>query len=101
MKCPECNSNKTIKNGYRRGKQSYKCGRCGRQFVESPKFQPYSEDIKQLCLTMYLNGMVLRGIERATNIHHTTIIHWIKEAGVELPSASEEDGMAEMAKILT
>jgi transposase-like protein len=42
-------------------------------------------EVKQLCLKMYLNGMGLRGIERVTEIHHTTIINWIKEAGLNLP----------------
>lgn len=73
MKCPQCNSAKIIKNGYRRGKQSYRCRHCNRQFVESPANQRYPQEVKQLCLKMYLNGMGLRGIERVTEIHHTTI----------------------------
>ena len=55
--------------------------------VESPKFPPYSEEVKQLCLKMYLNGMGLRGIERVTEIHHTTIMNWIKVAGIQLPDS--------------
>ena len=92
MKCPQCNSNKIIKNGYRRKKQSYRCRQCGRQFVEFPKIKPYSPEIKRLCLKMYLNGMGLRGIEQITEIHHTTIINWIKEAKTtetELPDVPE------------
>jgi len=30
---------------------------------------------------MYLNGMG-RGIERVTNIHHTTVMHWIRMLGM-------------------
>lgn len=29
---------------------------------------------------MYLNGMGLRANERVTEIHHPTVIHWIREA---------------------
>jgi len=36
---------------------------------------------------MYLNGMGLRAIERVTKIHHTTVIHWIREAAATLPKA--------------
>ncbi len=54
MKCPRCNCSKIRKNGRRQSKQCYQCRSCGRQFVESPKFQPYSEEVKQLCLKMYL-----------------------------------------------
>ena len=80
MKCPKCNSTSYRKNGYRRGKQCYQCRLCGRQFVESPIPKSYPLEVKQLCLKMYLNGMGLRGIERVTEIHHTTIMNWIKEA---------------------
>ena len=35
MKCPHCESKQLSKNGYRRGKQSYRCKECGKQFVEN------------------------------------------------------------------
>lgn len=35
--------------------------------------------------------MGLRGIERVTKIHHTTVINWIKDAGIKLPDAPEEE----------
>ena len=87
MKCPKCNSEKATKNGRRRGNQCYKCLNCGRQFVESPIERSYPPEVRQLCLKMYLNGMGLRGIERVTEIHHTTVMNWIKEAGIKLPDA--------------
>lgn len=98
MKCPQCQSTKTIKNGRRRSKQCYgqltvansvrhpcpyKCRECGRQFVESPIIRSYPLEVKQLCLKMYLNGMGLRGIERVTEIHHTTVMHWVREAQIK------------------
>ena len=48
---------------------------------------------------MYLNGMGLRGIERVTEIHHTTIIHWIREAGIKLPNAPEGEEIPEITEI--
>jgi len=41
----------------------------------------YSDDIKQLCLKMYLNGMGVRGISRVTEISHVTILNWIEQSG--------------------
>ena len=38
---------------------------------------------------MYLNGMGLRGIERVTDIHHTTVMNWVREAGLRLPDTPE------------
>ena len=87
MKCPNCDSSEIYKNGHRTERQCYKCKHCGRQFLESYRNWKYSDDVKQLCLKMYLNGMGLRGIERVTGIHHTTIIHWIREAGCQIPDA--------------
>ena len=99
MKCPQCNSSEIIKNGYRRGKQCFRCRECGRQFVSEPKNQPYPPQVKELCLKMYLNGMGLRGIERVTEIHHTTIMNWIRDAGLKLPDAPEESEIPEITEI--
>ena len=50
-------------------------------------------------LKMYLNGMGLRGIERVTKIHHTTVMNWIKEAGLNLPDTPEESEIPETTEI--
>ena len=48
---------------------------------------------------MYLNGLGLRGIERVTDIHHTTILHWVRAAGLSLPDAPESPEIAEIADL--
>lgn len=45
---------------------------------------------------MYLNGMGLRAIERVTDIHHTTVMHWIRAAGLSLPNAPEDEEIPEI-----
>jgi transposase-like protein len=37
------------KNGFRRGKQGYRCKDCGCQYVENPQTRAYSNEVKQLC----------------------------------------------------
>ncbi len=37
MKCPHCQSELLSKNGYRRGKQCYRCKDCGKQFVSKSR----------------------------------------------------------------
>jgi transposase-like protein len=93
MECPSCHSLDHRKNGYRQGRQCYQCKQCGRQFLESYRPWQYSNDVKALCLRMYQNGMGLRSIERATGIHHTTLMHWVREAETARAEAdrSEED----------
>ena len=96
MKCPNCNSPETIKNGRRKERQSYKCKQCGRQFLESYRPWRYSDDVRRLCIKMYLNGMGLRGIERVTEIHHTTVMNWIREAGHHSLDAPQADEIPEI-----
>lgn len=89
MKCPRCHSTDSFKNGRRKNRQCYKCKHCGRQFLESYQPWGYSDDVKQLCLKMYLKGMSLREIERVTEIHHTTILYWLRKPKSELDDISQ------------
>ena len=99
MHCPKCKSSQKKKNGFRRGKQSYRCKNCGCQYVENPKPRGYSNEIKQFCLKMYLNGMGLRAIARVTEIDHTTIINWVEEAGESLLDEPQDDEIPEITEI--
>jgi hypothetical protein len=48
---------------------------------------------------MYLNGMGLRGIERVTEIHHTTVMHWIRKVAATLPNAPQMDEIPEITEL--
>ena len=85
MKCPQCQSNNTGKDGRQNGKQRWECKDCGRIFRDSYTAKGYHPEVKQICLTMYLNGMGFRAIERVTGIAHTTIMNWVKESGEDEP----------------
>jgi transposase-like protein len=88
IKCPECKSTHVNKNGRKAGKQNHICVDCGRQFIEGYEAQRgYSEEVKRECLTMYVNGMGFRAIERIKGVHHTSIINWVKQVGELLPNA--------------
>ena len=41
------------------------------------------EEVKREGLKMSVNGLGFRAIERVKNVHHTTIINWVKQV-VEL-----------------
>ena len=99
MDCPQCKSSKKKKNGFRRGKQCYKCKDCGCQYVENPKPRSYPNEVKQLCLKMYLNGMGFRAIARVTEIDHATIINWVKEKGKMLSDEPQEEELPEITEI--
>ena len=99
MHCPKCKSDQSKKNGFRRGKQSYRCKNCGCQYVENPKPKGYLPEVKQLCLKMYLNGMGFRAIARVTEIDHTTIMRWVEEAGESLPDEPQDEEIPEITEI--
>jgi transposase-like protein len=89
MKCPDCGSIKISKNGHRRGKQSYICNHCRRQFIESYDVLGYRESIKKRCLELYFSGMGFRAIERTTGVNHNTVINWVRQAANSLPDTQQ------------
>jgi transposase-like protein len=97
MKCPRCGSTQVRKNGHRSSQQNYLCKNCGRQFVESYSQRGYSDDVKQICLRMYYNGLGFREIERLTGISHNTIINWVRQAELS-PNDSEVNEIKEDTK---
>ncbi len=100
MQCPECKSTHINKNGKNKGKQNYICVDCQRQFIECYQtHKGYPDSVRRECLTMYVNGMGFRGIERVKGIHHTTIINWVKQVGELLPNAYEPETIPEVGEL--
>ena len=100
MKCPRCGSSHISKNGIKRGNQNHLCVDCGRQFVANPKkHRGYSDSVRKLCLKMTVNGMGFRGIERVTDIHHTTVLKWVQQVGDLLPDAYDPYEIPEVGEL--
>jgi transposase-like protein len=99
MNCPKCGANQIRKNGHRRGKQNYQCQNCGRQFVEYYSEVGYSKQVKEECLTMYLNGNGFRAIERITKVNHNTVIRWVKQAANQLPDRKSESQIPQVGQL--
>ncbi|MEP0919967.1 IS1 family transposase [Leptolyngbya sp. DQ-M1] len=100
MQCPECQSTHIRKNGKKKGKQNHICVDCGRQFIDHYDPSPgYSEQVKRECLLMYTNGMGSRAIERVKGVHQTTIIHWVKQVGQNLPDAYAPDQSPQVGEL--
>ncbi len=78
---------------------NYICVNCQRQFIQHYDPKGYSEQIKQQCLKMYTNGMGFRAIERVLGVHHTTIIHWVKQLGQQLPDAPSVAEIPEVTEL--
>jgi transposase-like protein len=99
MKCPNCNSDHIHKNGHRGEKQNYICANCGRQFIDRYEPKGYSHDIKRRCLTMHVNGMGFRAIERVTGVSRTTIMNWVKQVEQQLPDAYNPETIPEVGEL--
>ena len=100
MNCPECKSTKIQKNGHKRGKQNYRCVQCGRQFIANyNQNRGYSDEFKQECLKLYVNGMGFRAIERVKGVHNTTVMAWVKEVGELLPNAYNPETIPQVGEL--
>ena len=72
MECPECKSTYVHENGHKKGKLNYLCVNWARQFIHCYEAQKaYVKEVKQQCLSMYVNGMGFRAIQRVTGVHNT------------------------------
>jgi insertion element IS1 protein InsB len=89
IRCPECNSEHVNKNGRKKNKQNHICVDCGKQFIDSYSYRGYTQEIKEKCLKMHIDGISFRAIERIQGVHHTTIINWVKQKN-ESSSETEE-----------
>ncbi|MDX2232203.1 MAG: IS1 family transposase, partial [Leptolyngbyaceae cyanobacterium bins.349] len=99
MQCPECGGKHIRNNGHRQHQQNYISVGCGRQFLEHYEHRGYSDDVKRLCIKMYVNGMGIRGISRVTDIAHTTILNWIKQSGENLPDNYDPDETTQVGEL--
>jgi transposase-like protein len=99
MKCPICQSEHISKNGFRRDMHYYICNHCRKQFPAYHHPQGYPETVKRNCLTMYLNGLGFRAIERVTGVNHNTVINWVKQAADDLPDTPEVQKIPTVAQL--
>jgi IS1 family transposase/transposase-like protein len=99
MNCPDCGGTHIRKNGHRQAKQNYICVDCKRQFLDQYEVRGYSDEVKRLCLKMYVNGMGVRGISRVTEISHVTILNWIKQTGEQLPDSYDPKQIPQVGEL--
>ena len=99
LQCRDCGGRHIRKNGHRQAKQNYICVDCKRQFLDQYEVRGYSDDVKRLCLKMYVNGMGVRGISRVTEISHVTILNWIEQSGEKLPESYDPKQIPQVGEL--
>lgn len=59
-------------------------------FTLNEKSKPrYSESVKRQAIDLYLDGVAIRAIARHLNVHHVSVLNWIKKAYLALPKPEE------------
>ena len=105
MKCPKCkDEKKQYKDGFTKaGSQRYRCGECGARYTPEPKQQGYSQEVRQLAVRMYTDGLGFRQIARHLKLSHSTVMEWVKAHAEQLPDAPmpKEVDTVEMDELYT
>jgi len=100
LKCKQCNSPKTVKNGIVRNKQRYRCKSCGYNFVEGDLRKERNLDKQRLALHLYLENMGFRAIGRILGVSNVTVLNWVKSKGKFIKQYHQEQEYPERVKIM-
>jgi predicted O-methyltransferase YrrM len=92
MKCPNCQSTKTRKHGFYRGKQRYQCKDCARQFVEnqSPYLQQQGSTGVEDRIQAYIRSISTPPLDLLLDLQRDT---------AELPLAQMQPSLAQAQQI--
>ena len=86
MRCPDCDSDQIIKNGFNAlDKQIYRCKACGRQFVLDPDKGPISKETKDLIDRLLLERIALAGIARVVGVSESWLQRYVNKKYAEVP----------------
>lgn len=96
--CPACsNKDAQTKDGRTAaGSQRYKCKQCGTRYTVAHKEKGYEEEIRLQALTLYLEGVSLRGVARILDVNHQSVANWINQYANDFPDVLP-DSILEMA----
>jgi transposase len=81
ISCKNCHQPETVKNGFVRDKQRYKCNACGYNFVLGDQRSKHSTEVKKaLCLLLYSLGKSSFGfLAKLLGVSRTTTYYWVRQ----------------------
>lgn len=96
--CKKCKNEKTVKSGFIRGKQRYKCKKCNFNFVIGDARS--NEKIaakKAMCVLLYsLSKSSFNMLAKIFNTWPSLVYRWIVEAGARVPEQEISGDIKEM-----
>jgi transposase-like protein len=110
LKCKHCGGSRSVKNGFSRGKQVYKCKECFKTYLEGDRRTKYSFEQKMRVLKWYLDGAGIRSISRNEGISTPLIIKWLrgfskilraKMSEINIPEDVKEIQILELDELFT
>ena len=80
--CKNCHDTQTVKNGFVRDKQRYKCKLCGYNFVLGDERYSHATEVKKaLCIILYsLEKASFGFLAKLLGVSRTTTYYWIRQA---------------------
>ena len=101
MRCPKCNSDLKIKNGWIRNLQRYMCKNCSNNYTVTQKSYAVDKKQKRQALVMYLQGMSISAIARIVNVSHVSVRRWINQYSNSLSDLIEKkDGIPDYNSLM-
>jgi transposase-like protein len=89
IKCPKCESENYVKNGFSFGKQRYQCKNCPCNYTRFNS-RGYPKVLRDECVEWFLEGSSLRSISRRLKINIATVINWIRQESGKIPELEKK-----------
>ena len=96
--CPQCQSDRLVKNGFAAGKPKRLCRQCGYQFTRpTPRGKPLAMKVHAALLS--LSGISMNRIAFLLRVSAQSVLNWIRAFATEHYKKPEPAGKTRMVKI--
>ena len=97
MRCPKCNSEELVRDGFLKGRQRYLCKSCKYRHSVQEIGKPAS--LKRQALILYLEGLGFRSIGRLLGVSNVSVLNWIRKYGEKLEEIKFEKEPVEVLEM--
>lgn len=79
--CPQCNTEKIVKNGFVKGRQRFKCKECKYQFTNLSKERGKPLWMKLEAVLMYMSGLSMNATAKLLDVSAQSVLNWVRDFG--------------------
>ena len=101
MTCPTCGATQDqVRDGRTgAGSQRMRCRQCNTRYTPQAHPHGYAANVRATALRMVSDGINLRRAARQLQVHHTTILHWKRQAAQHLPDTPAQPRMVHQVEL--